>query len=318
MSDQNHRVELKPTRRWPTAVQAAQFEHVAQGPAFADLVRGRWVPDAATPHVVLPKLGTYGPSPQHLMVGDWLVQRKNGMWERMSPAMYQERYEPPGSEPVPLDQLVTTLPDPVQFRRRLMAAMRQNYAVKAADQVVNTVEDTFEVQLFLARGIELCKQYASTFNAAATELAKYQREQLELLPGGPGSITIPDAEGDVRVQLDTSTTYSFDEEQLESVVAAVLLHPDFLLMVTSAVEDATGEDEQEAALAGLLANLVSGVIVMLRSLGKVTVQVSKVRAFADKLDRDGERGLAGVVRDSIIKQQTVKDGAKFTRKEPVS
>lgn len=311
-------VELKPTRRLVTAVTAAHFEHVDQGGAFATLTGGTFVPNGPVPHVQLPTKGVLGPQPQRLLVGDWLVRHGNAMWERMTDAIYRERYEPPEGEVVQLGQVVESLPDPVEFRRRLLAAMRQNYAEQAAEQTVHVPEDTFEVQLFLTRGIELCKQYASTFSDAGKELAKYQREQLELLPGGPGSIVIPDAEGDVRVQLDTSNSYSFDEGQLSVAIAAVLMPPDMLLHIIAGVEDASTPEEQESAVADRVAVLIVGAIELLRSLGIVSPQVTKVRAFADKLARDGESGLAGVVRDSIIKGTKTKDGAKFTRKEPVT
>jgi hypothetical protein len=48
------------------------------------------------------------------------------------------------------------------------------------------------------------------------------------------------------------------------------------------------------------------------------MQVTKVRAFADQLQRNGDGVLARVVRDTIVQEKNTKSGAKFTRKEPKS
>jgi hypothetical protein len=305
-------VELKPTRLWSRGtVEVALFEDVRQGPAFAELVNGRWAPDDKVPAVWLPSAGNLKP---RLTVGDWLV-RQGTRFEVLSPAIYAERYEPAGGEVASLESIAGTLPDPVDFRRRVLEAARRSYADAVDGQEVHTVEDTFEVQRMLAKTRELARQYASTFTAVDKALAEFQRDQLELLPAGPGAVKIPDAEGDVTVQLDQTNSYSFDEEQLSSVIAAEMMPPDMLLHLINLIEDAQDEHQQLNDVAAWLAEMITSVIGRVRSLGNVTVQVTKVRAFADQLARDGQLGLSGVVRDAIIKTTTTKPGAKFTRKE---
>lgn len=215
---------------------------------------------------------------------------------------------------VTLEALAGTLPDPVEFRRRAMQAVRDSYAAAVDGQDVHTPEDTHAVHLMLAKTRELAKQYASTFSAVDKELAAYQRDQLELLPGGPSALKVPDAEGDVVVQLDTSNTYSFDEGQLLTAVAAAVTGPlvgDLIEMI----ENAETADAQQARVADMLAVMVVAAIEQVSAMGKLGLQVTKVRAFADQLARDGELGLSGVVRDAIIKSTDTKPGAKFSRKE---
>jgi hypothetical protein len=113
-----------------------------------------------------------------------------------------------------LQMVADTLPDPVEFRRRAMQAARDGYAAAVDGQDVRTPEDTASVQLSLARTRELAQQYAATFTAVDKELARFQRDQLELLPGGPSAFKVADSDGDIIVQLDTSNTYTFDEGQL--------------------------------------------------------------------------------------------------------
>jgi hypothetical protein len=217
-------------------------------------------------------------------------------------------------ELVTLETLAGTLPDPTEFRRRALDAARAGYAALAEGQEVHTPEDTFEVQRQLTRTIELAKAYSATFTAVAKELAGFQRDQLELLPGGPTAVKIPDAEGDITVQLDTANSYSFDEGQLLLAVAAHVCNSDAVDAIIWACENATDTDAQHVAIGERMAVLLVAGVETVAAMGQLGLQVTKVRAFADQLARDGELGLSGVVRDAIIKATKVK-GAKYTRKE---
>lgn len=214
---------------------------------------------------------------------------------------------------VTLETVVGQLPNPVEFRRRAFDAAREGYARLVDDQQVHTPEDTFEAQRMLTRTRELCKQFASTFTAVDKELAGFQRDQLELLPGGPTVLKVPDVEGDVTVQLDTANRYAFDEGQLLTAVAAATCGAGVDALI-SLVESAADVEEQQSRVSDMLAVLVVGAVEQVAALGKLGLQVTKVRAFADQLARDGELGLSGVVRDAIIKETDIK-GVKYTRKE---
>lgn len=214
-----------------------------------------------------------------------------------------------------LETLAGTLPDPVEFRRRALQAARDGYEQAVAGQTVHAAEDTYVIQRDIARTRELAKDYASTFSAVDKELATFQRDQLERLPAGTQeSVTVPDVQGDLRIQLDQSNSYSFDEGQVLFAVVAELCSSAVGELIGH-VENAESGEQQAAVVADMLAVLIVGAVEQVRTLGSVTLQVTKVRAFADRLARDGELGLSGVVRDAIIKTTTTKPGAKFTRKE---
>lgn len=220
-----------------------------------------------------------------------------------------------GENLVTLETLAGTLPDPVEFRRRALQAVREQYAAAIEGREVHTPEDTFDVQRQLARTRELAKQYASTFTAVDKELATFQRDQLEALPAGTDRLSVPDAEGDLLVQLDQAHTYTFDEGQLLAAVAASLLGDAVLADLIDAVESAPDADKQAERIADRMAVLLVAMVETVAAMGQLRMQVTKVRAFADQLARDGDTALAGVVRGTIIKSTETKPGAKFTRKE---
>jgi hypothetical protein len=217
-----------------------------------------------------------------------------------------------------LEMVAGTLPDPVEFRRRAMQAARDGYAAAVDGQDVRTPEDTASVQLSLARTRELAQQYAATFTAVDKELARFQRDQLELLPGGPSAFKVADSDGDLIVQLDTSNTYTFDEGQLLFAVAADTARDAVLDELIHLVEDSASYDAMRTALGERLAVLLVGMVETVAALGSLKMQVTKVKAFADQLQRNGDTVLAGVVRDTIMQEKNTKPGAKFTRKEPKS
>lgn len=217
---------------------------------------------------------------------------------------------------VTLETVVGSLPDPVEFRRRAMQAARDGYAAAIEGREVYTIEDTFEVQRQLARTRELAKQFASTFTAVDKELAAFQRDQLEALPGAVQStVKVPDAQGDLTVQLDQTNTYTFDEGQLLGAIAAALLSDQVIGNLISAVEDSPTVAEQGNELADLVAILLIAAVETAAGMGQLKMQVTKVRAFADQLARNGDTALSAVVSGSIIKSTETKPGAKFTRKE---
>lgn len=215
-----------------------------------------------------------------------------------------------------LEAVVGSLPDPVEFRRRLLAAARRGYEEMTKDQVVHLAEDTHAVQSMLARARELSKQFESSFKAVDGELAKWQRDQLELLPAGPSAVRVPDAEGDLVVQLDTSNSYSFDEGQLLFAVAADMARDEVLTMLIELTENATDYATLRTEFGERLAVLLVGMVETVAALGSLKMQVTKVNAYADQLQRDGNVALASVVRGTIIKATETKPGAKFTRKGP--
>jgi hypothetical protein len=125
---------------------------------------------------------------------------------------------------------------------------------------------------------------------------------------------VPDAEGDVTVQLETANTYTFDEGQLLTAVAAHVCGVGPIGALVEVVESAQTRKDQFSAVGDMVATMLVTAIEGAAALGKLSFQVTKVRAFADQLARDGDLGLSGVVRDAIIKDTEVK-GVGYSRKE---
>lgn len=314
-------VELQPIRRWPGDALAAQFQDEAQGPAFARLLNGEYF-EFPHPHVEFMIKGQGTHRGAQLNLDSWVVQRNphGQTYEAISDACYREEFEPAGDELVPMDQLVNTLPDPVEFRRRLMAAARKRYADTLTDQgEVHDAADTFQVLRNITGTLEVVKQYASTFGDLAKELATYQRDQLERIPQRTEALTVPDAEGDISVQLDQYNVHEIDTIGLMAATSAVVLSgTEVVEVIVSAVEDAADADQQQRQVENQLANVLHMGMMLLVDLGKFEPQVTKVREFAKQQARTGADGLAAVIAGTIRSSRETRRGAKFTRKEPKS
>jgi len=313
-------VELKPTRRWPTQAMAAHFEREEQGEAFANLTKGAFITSGPVPHVLLPAMGVIGPAPQRLLVGDWLVRHHSSMWERLTDAIYRERYEPPSEELVPLADMVNTLPDPTSFRRRIMAAARERYATLVTEQGdIRDAADTYAAHRDLAATREVVDGIASALRALSKEIGTFQQDQLERLPSGlTERLTVPDAAGDLTVSMDTYNEHTIDVTELQAAVCATVLDNVGLDYVIELIEDADSEYAQRENLSGALAGLVMAAQVQLAELGKFEPQVTKVREFAKQQARTGADGLAAIIAGTIGTKRKARDAAKFTRKEQKS
>lgn len=209
----------------------------------------------------------------------------------------------------PFAEGVRGLPDPTDLRKALRAAVDRAYlASVTARGEVTRPEDTFDVQRSLAAVRDLFTDYARVFSDMRKLIGQLQEEQLIDAVGEQAGVpnqplTVPDPEGDVRLGLQLDKVYSFDTEQLITVVS-------------------THITESSLALASLLpavreqvrAEIANGIRLFL-SLGKFDGQVSKVRSYAADLAREGCDDLASVVSGTIRDFTTYK-GLKFERKEP--
>jgi hypothetical protein len=225
-------------------------------------------------------------------------------------------------EPVPT--VLSGMPEPGQFKDTLLLAINTGYAelVDARGEVVSR-EDTFDVQRRLANSLEKCSAFAAAFTAATKLLKQYVEEELVLAVGEQdgipvGPLKVPDALGDVSISLDQTHTYDIDVETLFSAVAATVSTPgvenaghDLAETVTAIVE---GDHARGPAdLPDVLAQAMIDAQRKLTTCGKFTPQVSKVRAYAAEIARQGSDPLAAVVSAAITKT-TEHKGVKITRK----
>lgn len=200
--------------------------------------------------------------------------------------------------------LVNDMPAPVELRRELIDRITAAYydLVKERGEV-HTPEDTFAMQRRLGGTRDQFSGYMDAFKAGAALLKELQEEELVLAVGEQDGVpnqglTIPDAEGDIRISLDTPKSYTIELDQLVAVLIANIL--------------------DSAPVAGdvdLIPYAVTETVKALQEWGKVEPQVSKVRAWAATLARAGRDRDASVVKGAIHESTPYK-GVKFTRKDP--
>lgn len=213
------------------------------------------------------------------------------------------------THPIPMPKPLMNLPDPAGFRVTVADWLEKEYQ-RARQQagVIARPEDTFEIQRALARVFELFREYSSAFATLRKRVAAMQEETLvdavgevtsTVHDGGTGQpnqgLTVPDQAGDIRLSLDMTNGYAFDLDQLITVVA-----------LDAAEHWVFGEDTA-------LHTLAESAIRKWLELGKFEPQVTKVKAYAGQVAREGDDGLAGVVSSAIRKTTTYK-GVKLERK----
>ncbi|HEY2101421.1 MAG TPA: hypothetical protein VGH72_33495 [Pseudonocardia sp.] len=186
---------------------------------------------------------------------------------------------------------------------------------------VHQPEDTFPMQRSLADVIRACLEYRDAFDFARKEALAIAEEELitavgdqDGIPASP--LTVPDAEGDVKITLDTQNEYDIDPDALRSAVAFAVLSDSAELIERLFREDIRQTPDQDwDEREGILAQLITDALTMLGTLGKFTPQVSKVRAFAAELARTpGGDGVSSTVSSSIRKNVRYR-GVKVERKE---
>lgn len=197
------------------------------------------------------------------------------------------------------------MPSPVEFKRELVDRINTAYYGLLAERgEVHTPEDTFAMQRRLGAERDRFSGYQDAFKAGAALLKELQEEELVLAVGEQdgipnGGLTIPDAEGDIRISLDAPKSYSIDIDQLVAVLVGVLQ------------DNAPEDHDTEYAIQ----YAVTETVRALRGWGKVEPQVSKVRAWAATLARAGRDKDASVV-SGAISESTPYKGVRFERKKP--
>lgn len=208
----------------------------------------------------------------------------------------------------PFAEGVRGLPDPTDLRKALRAAVDRAYLASiTARGEVTRPEDTFDVQRSLAAVRDLFADYARVFSDMRKLIGQLQEEQLIEAVGEQAGVpnqplTVPDPEGDVRLGIDLARVHSIDPEQLIAVVSTLMAELCTLEIAPHALRDA-------------VRNAVADGIRAFLNLGKYEAQVTKVKAYAAELAREGHDDLASVVSGTIRTFTTYK-GIKFERKEP--
>jgi hypothetical protein len=180
------------------------------------------------------------------------------------------------------------------------AAMVQHQTTRGE---VHAPEDVFATVRWIQATAESLAAYAKAFAGAAKLCETYAEDELLAAVGESDGIptrplTVPDADGDIVLSVDQPNRYLIDLDTVLSAVAYSSLRVGYTLA------------EQEA-LAGLLIKAMKALL----ALGKFEPQVSKIRALAAQLARDGEDQISSVVTGSVTKTRAYK-GVNITRKKP--
>lgn len=200
-----------------------------------------------------------------------------------------------------------------ELKSQLNAAI---LAERARRGVVQMPEDTWAMHRSLARVIETCGEYGRAFTAAAKEARQVAEEELITAvgeqEGQPNQgMTVPDADGDVVIGLDTVNTHTYDPDALFAAVAFEVIESMDVVKWVRSIESGTMDSDVADGLASMLVLALQ----RLTELGKFEPQVTKVNKFTSELARMG--GTDGVV-SSVTSSHTVRSvykGVKVERKE---
>lgn len=212
--------------------------------------------------------------------------------------------------------LVSGLREPTDLKRELRARIQEAYAELVAERgEVHVPEDTFAMQRRLGLERDRFAAYASAFTEVTKLLRTLMEEELVEAVGEQDGIpnqglTIPSADGDIHLSLDTAKVYDIDMDQLLAVHTSQTLNTvDELDMLDNT--RAPTKDE----VAALVTTVIDATVGTVLSWGKFELQISKVRAYAATLARNGRDDASAVVTGAISESHPYR-GVKFERKSP--
>lgn len=228
----------------------------------------------------------------------------------------------------PLPSIFSKLPSASDLKKQVLDAIDGGYnqLVRARGKVTRP-EDTYDVQRKLHGAVETLSEFERAFAAGRKALNSYQKDELELALGDREvqpreSMNVPDAEGDLRVAADTANVHTIDVSRLVHAVATAYLDAhvsaDDTRTFAEQVTDIVNGDDPEAepdSLPGLLIVTAAAVAHLVISCGKFEPQITKTKAYADSLARNGDDKMAAVINSAITTTVKLK-GVKVERKEP--
>lgn len=202
---------------------------------------------------------------------------------------------------------------------RTVAEMRA--AIEATGGVLSPA-DTFRVQRYLQGVSEKLGEYERVFKGVRGHIKKLVEEVLADAVGEQDGVpaeglTVPDRDGDIRISLDTTREYTISTDMLLPAFASMFAeqHTDAMMGVLGdvAAETVAGRAYERARVGTALAEAIVDALSNVGQLGKFEPQVSKVRAYAKDLARNGEDRAASIVAAAIT-TKTTYNGVKVERK----
>lgn len=183
--------------------------------------------------------------------------------------------------------------------------------------------DLFEPMRHVQEAVELAADYASSFKRLADRLTQLLEELAADAVGADNDgkpvkgLTVPDADGDIKVTPGFRNTYSIQPQQVLPAFAAMFAeaHVDAVTQRhLNALAQDTPADVYRAEIGAAIAEAITEALLAAEQLGKFELQVSKVRAYADDLSRNGHDSAASVVASAIHKDRSYA-GLKVERKK---
>ena len=215
--------------------------------------------------------------------------------------------------------LIDRFPDPQDLKRVVKERIEEAYAAAVAERgEVRQAEDTYQVQRRLQATYEQLDAYKRGFGDAGKVIRKMQEEQLLDAVGEQDGIplsglTIPTADGDIRVTPEFKRDNIIDPEQVRSVIAAQAARNVNALIVAE-------HGDPEAHIGGMdeteLAAVIDEAFGALIGCGKFEPQVTRVKATAAEFARAGDDKMAAALAEAIKVKQTYQDRVKVDRKAP--
>ena len=232
----------------------------------------------------------------------------------------------------PLPSVYAALPGPEELKRQLLDALDIGYNALIKERgKVTRPEDTFPAQRALAASIDSMTKLKKAFEAGikyAQELADGELKEAVGEQDGIANqaLTVPDADGDIRIAPSSTNVHRMDVDQLVVAVAVLAMaqrHPGLAPLsggkrpIAEVVEGIVNGDSElpPEVLPEVLAELTCTAMYELMEMGKFEPQVSKVRAYAAAVARDGNDELSSVI-SSAIKTTRKSTGVKVERKAP--
>ena len=218
-----------------------------------------------------------------------------------------------------LAPILTPLPAARELGEALQRGVNETIARMRTERgTVTAAEDVFETVRWVQGISERLTDYGRAFAGAAKLAESYAEEELiEAVREQDGiplaNLTVPDAEGDIRLTRYAPNEHAIDAETLKAVVAARALER------TRGSEPEQGDTQSDADYATeyeeWMAAVMIGAMDDLLALGVFAPGVTKVKAYAKEVARSGDDKLAAAVSGAVSSTSRYKS-TKIERVRP--
>lgn len=220
-------------------------------------------------------------------------------------------------------ELVAALPQPADLAAMIITHIENDVAalragIEHSGGIVSPA-DVFEIHRHVQQAAELVAEYLRKLKDVSTHLKGIQEEALADATGADdqgnplSSLIVPDADGDIKITRRSKNTHTITPEQVLPAFASMFAdqHVD---QIMDAMDGTIPNSAEERARVGVaVAEAILDALGSIKELGKFDPQVTKVRAYADHLARNGQDGAAGIVRAAITTTREY-DGITVERK----